>query len=348
MSIIYKEKNYIYITVEGKEKPYVFNINTGEIIGFSGKVLTQFPSNLRRTIYYSDSNIGAVSMIKRLLEQGISLAEFPRYAKYINLADRLDSIGYNLTGRNFNTYTILDFIDLHFVNFAKAYSENKELNLQNFYQNESIKYFCKENNFTIDEHFTEEQAWRLFRMSEHFEPDQLKLVKYYISRGVADFLNYVCFRQRMIEYFRYCKLLNVIPKKGDFIYNFTVVEREYTLRKSEIENGLISANQETHQEALSFEDEIYKVIIPKTSEEFFAEAKAQHNCVASLYLSKVIDGSTNIVFIRKKENESLSYITCEVHDGVIVQYLEKYNNKPEDYTAKNFAVKYQEHIRKFW
>ena len=50
-------------------------------------------------------------------------------------------------------------------------------------------------------------------------------------------------------------------------------------------------------------NEYFEIIIPTTTEEFIAEGRAQHNCVASDYFPAVVNNLTYIVFIRKKATE---------------------------------------------
>ena len=98
---------------------------------------------------------------------------------------------------------------------------------------------------------------------------------------------------------------------------------------------------------LSFENEYFKVIIPTTREEFVAEGKAQHNCVGRLYIQPVIEGETNIVFIRKKEDLDTSYITCEVRNRCIQQYLSQYNRAVRDTLALEFYKAYAKHLLEY-
>lgn len=71
------------------------------------------------------------------------------------------------------------------------------------------------------------------------------------------------------------------------------------------------------------------VVVPETFEEFADEAKQQHNCVASYY-DAVQNETTNICFIRQKNEKQNSLLTCEVsNSGEVVQFLAKNNNKPD-------------------
>lgn len=98
---------------------------------------------------------------------------------------------------------------------------------------------------------------------------------------------------------------------------------------------------------LNYEDGKYQVVIPRCVEDFIAEGRQQDNCVASQYLDCAKDGTTNICFIRKKENLNKSYITCEVTcEGRIRQFLLSGNNEPHDTNDLLFKIKFQEILSK--
>ena len=100
---------------------------------------------------------------------------------------------------------------------------------------------------------------------------------------------------------------------------------------------------------LKFENEIFTVVIPKTTEDFFNEAQTQQNCVYSMYLDKVIQGTTNVVFIRRKDDIEKSLITCEVsNNGNIIQYLKKYNSSNLNEDETEFKKLYKTHLSNTW
>jgi protein-tyrosine-phosphatase len=70
----------------------------------------------------------------------------------------------------------------------------------------------------------------------------------------------------------------------------------------------------------------YKMVVPKKADDIRNEGTNLHHCVAS-YVSRVMDGTTQIVFLRKTEEESL--VTVEIRAGAIVQ-ARGYNNRSVD------------------
>lgn len=95
---------------------------------------------------------------------------------------------------------------------------------------------------------------------------------------------------------------------------------------------------------LHYEDDNY-IVIPLTSRAMFhAEGTAQDNCVERLYMRMVANGETNVVAIRKKSDPDKSYITCEVRNGQIYQYLYSHNRRVTDTKALGFQYAYQQHL----
>lgn len=73
----------------------------------------------------------------------------------------------------------------------------------------------------------------------------------------------------------------------------------------------------------------YQWIIPKTVEDVVEEADSQSNCLVSCnYMQRVLDGTSILVFMRKKEDPDSSYITMEICNGAITQAYLASNKNP--------------------
>ena len=87
-------------------------------------------------------------------------------------------------------------------------------------------------------------------------------------------------------------------------------------------------------------------ILPKSIPELTHEGEAQHNCVGRIYLTRILDRESVVLFVRKSDSPLVPYITLELNPVTksIVQCRYKYN-KPcgEDITA--IVNKYVEIIR---
>ena len=88
-------------------------------------------------------------------------------------------------------------------------------------------------------------------------------------------------------------------------------------------------------------------ILPKSILELTHEGEAQHNCVGRLYITRILDRESVVLFVRKSESPHIPFVTLELDPITqsIVQCRYKYN-KPcgEDITA--IVNKYIEKIRK--
>lgn len=81
------------------------------------------------------------------------------------------------------------------------------------------------------------------------------------------------------------------------------------------------------QKDMAWSNKEYIIKVPETATDMIDEAIQQDNCLRS-YLHKVMDGQTNIFFLRKKAAPDKSLVTIEVRDGGIVQAKAHFNKTP--------------------
>lgn len=98
---------------------------------------------------------------------------------------------------------------------------------------------------------------------------------------------------------------------------------------------------------LHFETDEYIVVPLCSRKDFHDEAQAQHNCVESMYMERVANGRTHVVGVRKKNNPTVPFITCEVaKDGTIVQFLYACNRSPANGDPVwSFYYAYRDHLK---
>lgn len=88
----------------------------------------------------------------------------------------------------------------------------------------------------------------------------------------------------------------------------------------------------------------YEYIVPLTTEDVIEEADQQSNClVNSNYMQRVIDGTSILVFMRKKKDINHSFITMEICGDTICQAYLASNVVPSD-TMKAEIAKYAKHF----
>lgn len=108
----------------------------------------------------------------------------------------------------------------------------------------------------------------------------------------------------------------------------------YTQLKENLSNELFVEMVEKYSH-LEFKGDKYSVILPKTKESMVDEGYALNHCVSS-YIDKVIDGDTNIVFIRKNSDLDVPFYTAEVLNGVLSQVRGFSNKSVEGEELKSF------------
>jgi hypothetical protein len=99
-----------------------------------------------------------------------------------------------------------------------------------------------------------------------------------------------------------------------------IVAKNYTAYSQEYDDKEFRAAVEFRYE---YKKGSYKIIAPKVAQDIKNEGTTLHHCVAS-YIGRVLDGTTQILFMRERDEESL--VTVEVRSGAIVQ-ARGYNNR---------------------
>lgn len=350
MNKIVKNKNFLELYIN-KETPYKFDINTGILYGIKGQPLKSSPKGLNVILKQNARNSNVINYIWcKHHKNGVPYTELNEYAEELKLFDRLDSINYKVQYIDSLNQSHIEFLNKNFKKFVNWLKDRTEYNnsISTFVSEYTMECFLEEMNLQIDEHFTEEMAKWCCRTN--FNKEEMRWVIYYLSRGLWEFYENEEYylEKKLRKYFRYVKENNSKCEKGDFIKNYLKEKRVYELNKKKIDSQKLYENQMNKKEILSFEYENLEVIIPTSAEEFKEEAKQQSNCVARIYLPRVINGELNIVFIRKKEELNKSYITCEVRNGIIYQYLTRFNQTPYDEEAIKFKKIYQEYLNENW
>lgn len=347
MSTITKEKNILVIIGEKTQRRYTFDINTGVLYGCSGKALKNKPSE----VVSVPTDCSPIFSIYHLLMEHWTTAQISaseRLKKLLSFADTLTSLGYTTREiscsemRHFNDAIIDKEATLKEVlKFCKETKENGNRIFYNEYMSIKAKEKMAQALKSYDLTDTEKELIQFITYRKNVEIKIPALVSY--IKFLIPFYNndHYSIERKLAEYVNMCKDLNWEPKKGDFGSLYVQTKLTFELNRQKIESEKLERNQ---PKKLFFEDDNFTVIIPITSEAFKLEAEAQSNCVYRSYLSEVLKGYTNIVFIRKKTDVDTSYITCEVREGRIVQYLAKFNNYVHDEKALEFKKKYQAYL----
>lgn len=363
------EKGIITFTDTETNKQYTMSINDGIFKNVAtGRTILGMPVGFGKFLdeYYNDGEDFVMRLMHYLRQNPSSygidnyrylatnLGVFQLASKYLNLADRIRNLGV-VPEHDWSCDSCrkanLDFVNDHFKAFSAYCRATENPTVRGFVSEYEQQYYF--NAIHIDKyHFTDEEKGYIFqnRNVECLNPKSkyLPYALYYLSRGLYAFSERSAIHQ-IQQYFRLCEALEEKPQKEDFYRAFINAKRTYQMRKAEIDATALARNYNRKREVLSFENDDFVVVIPQTTADFKAEADAQHNCVYSMYLDKVIKGETYVVFIRSKNNPSASLITCEVNrSGEIWQYLTRFNNRPTDEAQIAFKHQYQEHLWEAW
>lgn len=78
-----------------------------------------------------------------------------------------------------------------------------------------------------------------------------------------------------------------------------------------------------------YEGKDFTVVVPTKATDLAKEGFELHHCVKS-YIGRVIDGVTNIVFIRKKEDTNTPFFTVEITNDNTIQQVHGFGNRNAD------------------
>lgn len=359
-----KEKNFLMLQDSTKTAPYKFDINTGIFYGLREKPIHKYPAGFPTWLRENYSINGILSLMHYIrtnpfrydIHSDINTPNvFSQCANLFRIVDKLNSINYHFNIYNsseFNKESLI-FIDNNFKDFSKYVRENGDnASLRDYKQKNEKKLWMKKYNLVPTDYITEDIIYTLYYNRTYYDNTKMPYVLSYIRKGLLDWFNgynddYRAF-DKVNSYFNMCEAMGKEPEKGDFFRLYINTYREYQLAKTEIDTRAIQKNLAKHP-ALAFENDAFKVVIPKNVQDFKAEADAMHNCVYSMYMNRVINGHTNVVFIRKKNDINTPYITCEVsNSGRIVQYLASYNRPVQDVNASKFEFAYQNYLWNNW
>lgn len=242
-----------------------------------------------------------------------------------------------------------------FVDYMRG-NENpttRSFSLNNAYhsyrRNIDKEQFCR--LYPTDEHFTETMQNFLFcecrtlragGSMREATPQELKFMRYALGHSLWDFYCDINepeklewngvrdIRSMFANYFHYCKLLGItVEKSNNFFKDYTDVKRMYLAKKKVIDAELFERVYSAWAGLKSVETEELEIVFPTCANDLIEEGKNQHNCVGS-YINRILNGECIVVFVREKHNPTSSYITCEIRENVVWQYLHAYNSCKTD------------------
>ena len=350
MSTYRKEKNLIYFTIDGYNKDFTLDINTGVFYGISGRPLKNCPCNRKITDMlprYQAEETSLDSILYYAFRCERECARIANYAKAMRTADKIDAL--KLISVLRLDRESLEYIDDNFKYFL-TYMKNRDNNANfSFYNFQNWAEYEKIKNSLGDyaTQFTPEMYSNLLSYLENPTLKEIQVCAYYCTRG--KYWNYHGSMYPLAEYFKWCRMLNIEPQKvNNFMREYCETKEYYQLRKTEFDNKTIQQNYAKQAKAWEFEYGNYTIIIPTCGQDLVTEGQRMHHCVGS-YVDNIIGNTCYICFVRNKETPDECYITCQVHtNGWIGQYYLSYDRLI--YTEEDIAFKeaFQKHLRSVW
>ena len=195
----------------------------------------------------------------------------------------------------------------------------------------------------------------------------------YVRRLLESILRHPlsCFRELVTQYrYEYKTLANYIigqchdPYESlrylrDYARMMSALREKYEKYPKYLEEAhrnavrLYNSHKQTHNDEL-FAKRIdrqlgasvgkYEVIVPETPQDVKDEGVNLRHCVGS-YVDRIVDGDTQIAFLRRKSEPDKSLVTIEVQGGKIVQAKGAHNRSPDEEESAAIA-KYARQLKK--
>ena len=334
MNQIEKKKNLFIITLDSGKQTY-FDFNTNKFYGVDGKEVKQF-------------NYEAFKILKQNSRDNFLARYFAIWRQPFEDLSHIAETLYSLYSEKYTSATIYEAFRFCYANNYELNSRNvkiltKALELKKQYDvyidlNEAILKVTYPN---VNEFILDIVSYANSKLKEIILTENERIM-YYCEhenwRGFQRNSNYAIF-ELLTRYIELCEYLNKKRTYKDIFKSICLMEKEKELIE---QNKCVDYQQNSN---LFFENDNYTIIIPTTVKEFRDEAEYQHNCVFGIYFQQVIDHKTHIVFIRKKDDINTPYITCEVtNNGIINQYLTRFNDCVRNENALEFKKQYQEYL----
>ena len=350
---ISKERNFVrFTTNEGKT--YSLNLNNGELIGLRGLPIKTYPKKgeMVRALRHANTNLYTALAIA--IERYTSPSYLAREAVRLVLqgAERLDGVNIpNLELRYIDYYAE---INEHFNDFLTYVRQDTD-NATRYHHNDFLNWLAFRNSSTklgALANVITPALYRDYISCSNKDEDNISLAEWDIVAyyGIRCKVYKFCGSARKIaNYIHWCEEMDIEPQK---INNFTRVyvetEMEYKRRKEEIDNAKFNATYAKHTKAWDFTFGDYTIVVPSRGQDLIDEGANMHHCVGS-YVGNVVNGDTNIVFVRHKDTPNKCYITAQVGmDGRIGQYYLAYDRRITEPKDHEFYRAFQEHLNKVW
>lgn len=349
MSTYRKERNNIYITLDGASGDYRLDINTGILYGVKGSPIKTCPRKREVADLFPRWTNNATNLtyvIGRMIGDRHPATTYPAMVEVMQSADKIDALGI----ANLSLYDEQYLFVGNNIKWLVAWCDE---HAGEDFRYSSFRAWCEfekvRNSLgSIANLLTAEMYRELLNHRNDYTVEELGVCAYYLGRGKYwEYHNHNV--RALVEYIEMCRTMEKAPSKvNNFMREYCETKKEYELRKQEFDNRRMVVNYAGHSAAWEFEYGDFKVFIPSTAQEIIDEGRNMHHCVGS-YVNRVVNNECYICFIRRKDTPNECYITCQVYtNGNIGQYFLAYDHYISSAEDMEFKEAFRNHLAKVW
>ena len=352
MSHYTKDRNIITISIDGVTGNYRLDLSTGIFYGVRGKQIATYTNkeSFKRAFVDNRNTSNLARVLYTMFDRSRGkTSAFTDFLSAMNGAERMDAI--NSPTLSWHRLDYYAFINEHFDDFVKFLREHEGA--------EEVDYSDFSTFLTLKE--ITKNAGNIISL---FSSDMIKAVVRYFGTELTakdwDFFAYYLVRGKyyqyhngnltnLYDYVETCKAMEKEPQKvNNFMREYVETKNEYQQKKTEYDNNRLCNNYAKHANAFNFTFGEYTVVLPTCGQDIVDEGQNMHHCVGS-YVSRVVENSTYIVFVRKTDTPDECYLTCQVStEGEICQYYLAYDRRITSAEDIAFREAFQNHLKENW
>lgn len=347
MSTYRKEKNLIIISLDNASGDYRLDLNTGVLYGVKGSPIKTCPR--KREVVdlfprWGDGCTNLTSVIGVMIDRCSNTLSYPAFVTRLLAADKIDAVGVGVLDLWNDQY---EYVGNHIKELVAYMKLNERFCYSSFrawaeFENAKKKLGSLANSLT------DEMYYAIINNLTNPTVEEIGVCAYYLGRG-----KYWEYHRgnlsNLTRYIEMCRLMEKEPQKvNNFMREYCETLNAYKLRKQEFDDRKLNLNYAKHSKAWEFEYGDFIIAIPTCGQDIVTEGQLMHHCVGS-YVDNVVENSTYICFVRRKDNPDVPYITCQVYtNGNIGQYFLAYDRYISSDEDKAFKSAFANHLREVW
>lgn len=350
MATYRKERNLIYIQMEGSSGHYTFDLNTGIFLGVKGTAIKTNPkkSECARCFPRHDGSTNLTYILSCMFEHCVRPSEYSRYVTALGTAEKLDAINVPNTYLSINQLEQLANEIKNVAAYLKTLNRAEDFRYHNYIGWARLEKMKKKLGSVLDGVNANIVSSIIDHIGDDITDEEFTTCVYYLVRGKM--LEYHGgFPHQLRTYIQTCRIIDKKPEKvNNFMREFVETQEYYNRKKTEYDDRKLNLSYARHKAAWEFTYGNYTVIIPTKGQDIVEEGQRMHHCVGG-YVNSVVNGDDYIVFIRHKDTPDVPYITCEVYtDGRIGQYYLAYDRRITNAEDIAFRNEFAKHLNAVW